>query len=153
MTPKANWDARFMELAKLISAWSRDPSTAVGAIIAGHDRTILATGYNGFPRRCDDDPAIYLDRPRKHLRTVHAEANAVAASSRTGASLKGATAYVTAPCCASCAALLIQAGIVLVVIPDGVELRPDWAASAAEAREMFEEAGVELRCVPVTRQD
>lgn len=145
MTPKANWDARFMDLARLIAGWSRDPSSRIGAVIAGHDRTILATGYNGFPRRCDDDAAIYQDRPRKHLRVVHAEANCIAAASRSGTSLKGASVYVTAPCCAQCAALLIQAGVVRVVIPDGVELRPDWAASAAEARALFEEAGVELR--------
>lgn len=143
----SKWDDRFMEMARMVGSWSRDPSTTVGTVIAGPDKIILAVGYNGFPRGCDDDPAIYQDRPRKHLRTTHSEANAVAASSRSGVSLSGATAYVTAPCCAQCAALLIQAGVASVVVPAGATLRQDWAQSADEARQMFWEAGVHVRTV------
>ena len=143
----SKWDDRFMDLARMVGSWSRDPSTTVGTVIAGPDKIVLAVGYNGFPRGCDDDPAIYQDRPRKHLRTTHSEANAVAASSRSGVSLKGATAYVTAPCCAQCAALLIQAGVMAVVVPDGVTLRSEWAESAAEAQAMFAEARVKVRTV------
>lgn len=133
-----------MELARLIATWPKDPSTKVAAVIVGTDKTILATGFNGFPRGCDDSPSIYEDRPRKHLRIVHAESNAIAASSRTGTSLLGSTAYVTAPCCAQCAALLIQAGVSRVVIPADAELRPDWKASVDEGRSMFAEAEVIL---------
>lgn len=136
-----------MEVARLIATWSLDPSTQIGTVIVGTDKTILATGFNGFPRGCDDSTSIYDDRPRKHLRVVHAEVNAIAASSRTGASLLGSTAYVTAPCCAQCAALLIQAGVSRVVIPAGIELRPDWKASVDEGMTMFEEAGVRLESV------
>lgn len=139
-----NWDARFMEVARLIATWSQDPSSQIGAVIVGTDKTILATGFNGFPRGCDDSPSIYEDRPRKHLRVVHAESNAISASSRTGASLLGSTAYVTAPCCSQCAALLIQAGVSRVVIPASVELRPDWKPSVDEGMTMFSEAGVLL---------
>ena len=132
-----------MTLALHFASFSKDNSTRVGAVIVGADKVVLASGYNGFPRGCDDDAAIYDDRVRKHLRTCHAESNCVAAASRTGASLKGATAYVTHPCCAQCAALLIQAGVARVVTPWGGVLRPDWEASAREALAMFEEAGVQ----------
>ncbi len=32
------WDRRFLELAKHISDWSKDPSTKVGCIVVGEDR-------------------------------------------------------------------------------------------------------------------
>lgn len=133
-----------MEVARVMASFSKDPSTKVGCVIVGADKEILATGFNGFPRGCDDSADLYDLRPRKHLRTVHAEANSVAASSRTGASLKGATAYVTAPCCSQCAALLIQAGIARVVVPYGGVLRPEWRDSLEEGRTMFGEAGVRV---------
>ena len=38
------WDLRFLELAKHISDWSKDPSTKVGCIIVGEDREIRSTG-------------------------------------------------------------------------------------------------------------
>lgn len=54
------------------------------------DGTILATGYNGFPRGVVDDPGRYLDREVKLKLIVHAEANCVAQAARTGARLLGA---------------------------------------------------------------
>ena len=126
---------------------SKDPSTKVGAAIIGPDREIRATGYNGFPRGTCDDPSIYRNRPLKHLRVVHAEANAVAAAARVGVSLKGCMAYVTHPCCAQCAALLIQAGVVRIVTGD-VELRPEWADSVLAGRQMCDEAGVVWEVIP-----
>lgn len=144
---RQSWDEHFMAHARLAASRSKDPSTQVGAVIVGPDREIRATGFNGFPRLCSDAPATYADRPRKHLRIVHAEANAVAAAARVGVSLKGCTAYVTAPCCAQCAALLIQAGVKAVVWSADVELRSDWMPSLNEAQEMFREAGVEVRQV------
>ena len=49
------WDVRFIELAKHISLWSKDPSTKVGCVVVGEDREIRSTGFNGFPRGIDDD--------------------------------------------------------------------------------------------------
>ena len=42
------WDVRFIELAKHISLWSKDPSTKVGCVVVGEDREIRSTGFNGF---------------------------------------------------------------------------------------------------------
>ena len=52
MTEK--WDHRFIELAKHISEWSKDPSTKVGCVVVGDDREIRSTGFNGFPRGIED---------------------------------------------------------------------------------------------------
>ena len=47
----ADWDQRFIALADHIGQWSKDPSTQQGAVIVRPDKTIAATGFNGFPRR------------------------------------------------------------------------------------------------------
>ena len=48
------WDARFLDLAKHISDWSKDPSTKVGCVVVGEDREVRSTGFNGFPRGIKD---------------------------------------------------------------------------------------------------
>lgn len=138
-----SWDLRFLDLAKHISAWSKDPSTQVGAV-AVRDRRILATGYNGFPRGVADLPGRLHDRNEKLMRTVHAEANIVAQAARNGVSLDGATVYVWPflPC-SSCGTLLIQSGVKRVVAPD-IEIPDRWVDSFEMSRAMFKEAGLEL---------
>ena len=49
------WHYRFMEVAKLVSTWSKDTSTKTGAVVVGPDREIRATGYNGLVRGVDDN--------------------------------------------------------------------------------------------------
>ena len=48
------WDYRFLELAQLVSKWSKDPSTKVGAVIVDKNRRILSVGYNGLPKGVKD---------------------------------------------------------------------------------------------------
>jgi len=71
------WDNRFMTMAELISAWSKDPSSQIGAVIVNDERRILATGYNGFPRGIKDTEERLNDRDEKYPRIVHAEMNAL----------------------------------------------------------------------------
>jgi len=70
----SKWDSRFMDLARLVASWSKDPSTQVGAVIVDQDKRIVSTGFNGFPRCVNDSP---VDREVKLLRTIHAEENAL----------------------------------------------------------------------------
>ena len=97
MTSK--WDIRFIELARHISGWSKDPSTKVGCVVVGEDREIRSTGFNGFPRGIDDDPERLADREKKYPLICHAEENAIMHAARIGVSLKDSTAYVTWPPC------------------------------------------------------
>ena len=48
------WDYRFLELCKLVSSWSKDPSTKVGAVIVDQDKRVVSLGYNGFPKGVSD---------------------------------------------------------------------------------------------------
>lgn len=107
------WDTKFLLSAKLIAQWSKHPTTKVGCVIADSLHSQLSSGYNGLPRGCDDSKI--LDQTRKISTTVHAEANAVAASARNGHCLRGSICYVTRPVCAQCAALLVQSGVHRVI--------------------------------------
>src|SRR5688572_29143357 len=135
----SEWDSRFIELAGQIASWSRDPSTQCGAVIVRPDKTIASTGFNGFPKRCDDSPELYEDRDIKLSRVIHAELNAILFSRE---SLEGYTIYVSpiAPC-DRCAAHIIQSGITRVVYPYH-EVPERWVQSFANSNKLFEEAGV-----------
>lgn len=136
-----HWHQRFLALAQLVSTWSRDPSTKCGAVIVRPDKTIASIGYNGFPRGCDDDPKLYMDRKVKYARIIHAEQNALLNAREV---LQGCTSYVNPlPPCDRCAAHLIQAGIEQVVYQK-IILPEQWEKPIATAKQLFAEAGVEL---------
>ena len=139
------WDARFIELARHISGWSKDPSTKVGCVVVGEDREIRSTGFNGFPRGIEDDSARLDDRDQKIPLICHAEENAIMHAARIGVSLKGCVAYVTWPPCTRCSRSLIQAGIVEVVYPEDIEIPDRWKADFELSASMMEEAGISVR--------
>lgn len=142
----SKWDTRHLEMAHHVSAWSKDPSTKVGARITDSRNRVISEGFNGPPRGVQDDPNV--DRETKLRRTIHAERNAILFARQA---LTGTTLYVTHHPCAQCAALIAQAEIARVVCnaPDS-DFQSRWAADIAEAQQIFEQAGVEL--ISVTPQ-
>ena len=139
------WDRRFLELAKHISEWSKDPSTKVGCVVVGEDREIRSTGFNGFPRGIEDDSDRLEDREQKYPLICHAEENAIMHAARIGVSLKGNTAYISWPPCSRCTRSLIQAGVNEVVFPAGVEAPERWRPDFDIAIGMMNEAGISVR--------
>ena len=140
-------DFRFIERARHIALWSKDPSTKVGCVVVGEDREIRSTGFNGFPRGIDDDEDRLLDRDKKYPLICHAEENAIMHAARIGVSLKNSTAYVTWPPCSRCARSLIQAGVKEVVYPDAGEIPERWQEDFNISNAMMKEAGVNVRCI------
>ena len=141
--PLTEWDVRFFDVAVLVSSWSKDPGTTVGAVLV-NDRKILATGYNGFPSGIADNPERYADREVKLAYTVHAEVNALLNAAKNGAKTEGSVLYATFHPCVNCAAAIIQGGIKRVVCPS-VESAPErWHDSFYRARDLMLEAGVEI---------
>ena len=143
MTSK--WDLRFIDLARHISEWSKDPSTKVGCVIVGEDREIRSTGFNGFPRGIDDTSERLEDRNQKYPMICHAEENAIMHAARIGVSLKGTMAYVTWPPCSRCSRSLIQAGVSEVIYPSNVQIPDRWQSDFDIASEMMNEAGIVVR--------
>ena len=135
------WDKRFLEMAKLVASWSKDPSTQVGAV-AVRNRTVIAQGYNGLPRGMRDTDDRLTVRPLKIKMIVHAEMNAIYNAAENGVSLKGSTIYtVGLPVCHDCAKGLIQVGIKRVVTPE-IETPERWLKSLSLTEEMFKEADI-----------
>ena len=135
------WDKRFLEMAKLVASWSKDPSTQVGAV-AVRNRNVIAQGYNGFPRGMDDDPQYYNDRPLKYRLIVHAEMNAIYNAAENGVSLKDSTLYVYGlPVCNDCAKGLVQAGKKRIVTPEQ-DVPKNWQDSVRDSALMFDEVGI-----------
>lgn len=148
MINQKKWDLRFLEMAKLVASWSKDPSTKCGAVIVRPDKSVASVGYNGFPRGVDDSDELYNNRPEKYGRVVHAEVNAVLAAKEP---LDGCTMYTyppfIAPSCDRCTTVIIQSGIKRVVHFDETgetEFAQRWSDTVERSREMYEQAGVEI---------
>jgi dCMP deaminase len=150
------WDKRFIDLAKHINTWSKDPSTRVGAVLVGPDREILSVGYNGFPRGIADTPERLNDRPTKYELVVHAEINAIMNAARQGICTHGSTMYVIATSvvtgedwggapCIRCAVETIQAGISRVCVPKPINMPSSWVESCEKGYRVLQESGVEYR--------
>ncbi|MBV2122574.1 MAG: dCMP deaminase family protein [Candidatus Thiodiazotropha sp. (ex Ctena orbiculata)] len=135
------WDTRFLGLAAYISAWSKDPSSQVGAVITDGNR-IISLGYNGFAAGVEDKPERLTNRNCKLNLTIHAEENAMIFAKR---GLNGCTVYVTHPPCPRCASKLIQeeVGRIVYVTPSE-DFLSRWEDDIKLSAEMYREAGVEV---------
>lgn len=142
---KVKWDKRFIEVAQLISSWSKDPSTKVGAVITV-DNKIVSTGYNGFPKGVYDSKDILNNREEKYKRVVHAEVNAIVSAKQC---LKNAVLYMTHFPCERCAVTIIQAGIKEVVYPGFSDetFKQRWSAPNMLALELFNQVGIKITVV------
>lgn len=141
------WDHRFMDMAKLVSTWSKDPSTKVGSVIVRPDRSVVSLGFNGFPMKCGDSPDVYGNREEKLKRVLHAEVNAILLA-RTD--VTGYTMYVyppaVGPSCNRCAVAIIQSGISRVIHykKQDNDFNSRWSEPCLLGLSLFEEAGVKV---------
>ena len=132
------WIIRFIDMATLISTWSKQPTTKVGCVITDNKNRVISIGYNGYPKGVVDD--YDLSRDEKLRRTIHAEENAILFAKQ---SLEGAFVYITHPPCAKCSAHLIQVGIkkVMYLKPDN-NFKVKWYDDIQSSQEMFKQSGV-----------
>ena len=138
----SKWDYRFMDVARLVASWSKDPRCKVGAVIV-KDRRILSTGYNGFPRGLSDSLEQYSDRQFKNSHVVHAETNAIYNSPIQP---KSCSMYCTFAPCLNCSLAIIQAGVTEVICPTIVD--GNWRANQEEAKAYMKEAKLSIVEIP-----
>jgi len=142
-----NWDEYFYKIAELASLKSKDRSTKCGSVIVGEGHTVLSIGFNGFPRKVNDDIESRHDRPNKYLYTEHGERNSIFAAAKNGIKLDGSSIHLSGgglPC-SDCARAIIQAGIIEIVYRDiPFQGKGNWKESMDAAKEMLLEAGVKL---------
>ncbi len=140
MEQSDKWDRRFLEMAKLIASWSKDPSTQAGAVITDNKRRVISMGYNGLAQGVEDLPERLNNREIKYKMFVHAERNAIIFARQ---SLENCSIYIWPfMTCAACAAMVIQTGIKRVVAPHSENER--WIHDFELATHQYREAGVEL---------
>lgn len=137
------WDKRFLEMAKLVSEWSKDPSTKVGAVIVDTKNRIVSVGFNGYPSGIRDEG---LDnREDKYPKIVHAEINAILFANRNIINNR-LYVYPLLPC-ARCMAVIIQTGISQIFVQTtavGIAAMERSPASYKTGLEMAKEANIEI---------
>lgn len=134
------WDLRFVELAKIVASWSKDPSTQTGAVLVDADRRILSVGFNGFPQGMPDRPEDYANREEKYSRIVHCEVNALIFAGKLP---EGTTLY-TWPflSCDRCAVQMLQAGVFRFVAPKATpEQLERWGPAFERTKRYITECG------------
>ena len=148
---RPSWDEYFVGIARQVATRSTCLRRSVGALIV-RDKRILSTGYNGAPRgleHCDvtgclrEKLGIPSGQRQEICRGLHAEQNAIIQAALHGVSVEGGTIYVTHQPCITCAKMIINSGIVRVVCASAY---PDELA-----RQMLDEAGIELELAEETR--
>ena len=115
MNNRLSWDQYFIAIARIAATRATCSRKHVGAVIV-RDKMILSTGFNGSVRglpHCDEIGHLMEDG--HCVRTIHAEANALVQAARNGASIEGATIYVTASPCWNCFKMIANAGILRIV--------------------------------------
>ncbi len=132
-----------MKIAHLVAERSTCTRRSVGAIIV-KDKRIISTGYNGAPRGLKHCLEVGCLRERMGVpsgerhelcRGAHAEQNAIIQAASSGVSMEGATMYSTTAPCATCAKMIINAGIKRLVLGGRY---PD-----ALGESLVDEAGIE----------
>lgn len=116
-------DSKYMGLAWVHAAFSKDPSTQCGAYIVSENNEPLGSGYNGPPRLIEDDSFSWCRPPKddpeafsKYDVVRHAEENAIKFSNCRD--LSGATMYVTAHPCKKCMLQIVEQEFNRVVYMD-----------------------------------
>jgi dCMP deaminase len=141
---RPDWEAYFMEIARVVSTRSSCLRRRVGAVLV-KNRQILATGYNGVPRgirHCSergclrDELGIPSGEHHELCRGLHAEQNAIIQAAYHGVAINGAELYCTHQPCVLCAKMLVNVEVMAVYFQGAY---PD-----ALAMEVFEEAGTRL---------
>lgn len=142
------WHQRYLNLAKEVSQWSKDPNTQVGAIAVGLSGQVLSQGYNGFPRKVEDLEHRWDDKELKYKFVIHAEMNCIYNATLNGVSLSGAKLYIWGtrgiPVCHECAKGIIQVGVKEVIMPKIKSPRKEWLVSHEYTKLMFRESDVKL---------
>ena len=141
---RVKWNEYFMQIALQVSTRSTCNRKHVGAVIV-RDRTILSTGYNGSIRglaHCNDQG--HMMENGHCVRTVHAEANAIAQAAKHGVNVNNSSIYITASPCWTCFKLLANSGIDEIIF--GEFYQDDRIFEAARL------AGIKLLHLPSTEE-
>lgn len=117
---RPSFDEVYMDVVDVIAKRSTCLRKHVGAVIT-YDHRILSHGYNGVPSGnehcCDTGICLKTQVGSEEYKVcVHAEQNAICQCAKRGLAVEGATLYVNADVCITCAKLIVSCGIKRVVV-------------------------------------
>lgn len=143
---RPSWDEYFIEIARTVAKRATCNRGRSGCVIA-RDKQIMVTGYVGAPKglpHCDDvghqmKAVTHEDgATTQHcLRTTHAEQNAIVQAAKLGVPIAGGTVYCKMTPCATCAKMIINAGITRIVCEKRYH-------AGGESEAMFRQVGIEV---------
>ena len=142
-------DEVFMRQAYLKASRSKDRHTKIGAVLV-KDNTAISDGYNGLPRRINDNIEVRWERPEKYFWCEHAERNLIYHCARHGISTENSILYCFSIPCADCCRAVINSGICEIVIHKQWEIlgftnNKKWSDSFERSLEMLTEASIIIR--------
>ncbi len=150
---RPSWDEYFMTIAKEVATRSTCLRRHVGAILV-KDKRILATGYNGAPKKIEHCAITGCIREQMNIpsgerheicRALHAEQNALLQAATYGVKIEGATVYCTTQPCVMCAKMLINVGVKKIYV---LESYPDPLALS-----LLEEANIEIEYFEINEEN
>ena len=120
---RTSWEEHFTELAKFTASRSTCLKVQHGAALV-RDKRVLAIGFNGSPEGIEHcvicrRAGLPSGEHPEWCRATHAEQNAIINAARIGVSTVGSVLYVTGGPCLLCIKMLINAGVLRIVCPDG----------------------------------
>ena len=146
---RISWDHYFLKMAFLASERSTCLRRHIGAVIVMNNQ-VLSTGYNGACSGIKDCRELgclreQISSGERHelCRAVHAEQNAIIQAAAHGTAIRGATLYCTHSPCILCAKMIVNAGIKRCYFAE--------MYSEEAFRDLFNEAGVEYKYIPMER--
>ncbi len=145
-----SFDELFMREVYAIARKSKDPRSKIGAVLVKNDVSIMK-GYNGIPRKVNDDIEERHINPEKFFWYEHAERNCFYHCARYGIATEGTKLYCMGMSCAECCRAIIHCGVKELIIHspwDAIEIkdnREKWVNTTKRSRMMFDEVGIIVR--------
>lgn len=125
------------------AAFSDDPVTKVGAVLATARGRMIMMAANRFPSIAASKPEL-LEGDGRHRWLIHAEARLIAEAAFEGTATAGRHVWLTLPPCLPCANTLIAAGIRRIYVPSGAAPSGRYLLSCLDAEMALKNAGVAL---------
>lgn len=151
-TEYTDWNLRKVKFVLgEINTWSKDPSTKVSAALF-NGKYQICSAYNGFPPGVADTPERLNNRDIKYKIVQHAEANLISTCARLGIKTEGMSVAVSLFPCASCAGMLISAGIKeIVTVEPSEDAKSRWGEDFKLSKSILEEAGVQVTVIDISK--
>jgi dCMP deaminase len=116
---RPSWDEYFIDLATQVSKRSPDPKKQVGCILVSDKNRIISQGYNGLPRKINEQDFDWNDRNLIKSVIIHAEMNCLLYAPKMPQLENSKTKlYCTLSPCVDCLKMIKSYGVNEIIFKD-----------------------------------